>query len=96
MHHPGHLLINTLTFIIIVQWWFVVEWLESTCKNKYKHYILLIIIDSATHSYPVLVAGKPSVHVPLKHASSPIATNENIGVTIMMVVSHIGMMHIIH
>ena len=69
MHHPEHLLINTLTFIIIVQWCFVVEWLESTCKNKYKHYILLIIIESATHSYPVLVAGEPSVHVPLKHAN---------------------------
>ena len=73
-------------YVLVLQWNLPFEILDPTL---------------GTHAYPALiVASGLLLHVPLKYtqinfgAHSPVITNENIGITIVMVFSHIGMIYV--
>ena len=87
MYHPGHpVLINTPTFIITVQF---SEWFEGTCKIQ-------VLVNTATHTQHWLLVNLQymSPRITEINLGGFIATNENIRITIMMVVSHIFTMYL--
>ena len=89
-HHPGHqLFINTLTSIIAVQC-ILAEQLEGTYK------IQMLIIDSATHAQHYWLMVNLQYMSPWNTDTFGIATNENVVIAIMMVVSHIDTIYVTH